>query len=135
MGIKQLMHLINDKAPTAVRKIPMENFTGNRKSGQIVACDASMAIYQFLIATQYTYNKGLMMLTDDQGNPTAHLVGLFNRNIQFLENGVKPVWVFDGKPPELKSMTLSKRRRLKEDSKEALEKAQEEGKQLLNFEA
>lgn len=99
-----------------------------------MACDASMAIYQFLIATQYTYNKGLMMLTDDQGNPTAHLVGLFNRNIQFLENGVKPVWVFDGKPPELKSMTLSKRRRLKEDSKEALEKAQEEGK-LLNFEA
>jgi hypothetical protein len=32
-------------------------------------------------------------------------------------------------------MTLSKRRRLKEDSKEALEKAQEEGKLLLYFEA
>ena len=86
-----------------------------------------MAIYQFLIATQ-SYDKRLITLSDDNGNPTAHLIGLFNRNIQFLENGVKPVWVFDGKAPELKSATVSKRRQFKEDSKEAMDKAQIEGK-------
>jgi flap endonuclease-1 len=30
-----------------------------------------------------------------------------------MENGVKPIWVFDGKPPELKSDELEKRKELK----------------------
>jgi len=53
------------------------------------------------------------MLTDEAGNPTAHLVGLFNRTIQFIENGIKPVWVFDGAPPVLKSGELARRREAK----------------------
>ena len=85
-----------------------------------------MAIYQFLIATQFSYTKGLGMLTDEQGNPTAHIVGLFNRTIQFLEAGIRPVWVFDGKPPTLKNNTLKKRKKLKEDAKEIVESAREE---------
>lgn len=88
-----------------------------------------MAIYQFLIATQFSYTKGLGMLTDEQGNPTAHIVGLFNRTIQFLEAGIRPVWVFDGKPPILKNNTLNKRKKLKEDAKEIVESAREELKQ------
>jgi flap endonuclease-1 len=36
-----------------------------------------------------------------------------------MENGIKPIWVFDGKPPEMKSKELEKR-------KEAKEKAEEE---------
>ena len=35
-------------------------------------------------------------------------MGLFNRTLQFLENGIKPVWVFDGKPPKLKNGELAK---------------------------
>ena len=49
-------------------------------------------------------------MTDENGMPTSHLLGLWNRTILLLENGVKPVWVFDGKPPELKQSTLSKRK-------------------------
>jgi len=45
-------------------------------------------------------------------------VGLFNRTIWFLENGVKPIWVFDGKPPELKSEELAKRKDMKEKAEE-----------------
>ena len=71
-----------------------------------------MAMYQFLIQTQGYADKSIIELTDKDGNKTAHLVqysytkakvGLFNRTIQFMENGIKPVWVFDGKPPKLKS--------------------------------
>jgi flap endonuclease-1 len=43
-----------------------------------------------------------MELKDSDGNPTAHLLGLFHRTILLIENGIKPIWVFDGKPPELK---------------------------------
>ena len=30
-------------------------------------------------------------------------MGLFYRTIRMVENGIKPVYVFDGKPPDMKS--------------------------------
>lgn len=99
MGINKLMTLIQEKAPKAVKSFQLDLLTG-----KVVACDASMAIYQFLIATQtLKQGMGIGELKDLEGNLTGHLVGLFHRTIQFLENGVKPIWVFDGKPPELKA--------------------------------
>jgi flap endonuclease-1 len=56
-------------------------------TGKVVACDASMAIYQFLIATQsVNYGQGgssggFGELKDDEGNLTGHLVCLFHRTI------------------------------------------------------
>ena len=41
-------------------------------------------------------------MKDSDGNLTGHLVGLFHRTIMLMENGIMPVWVFDGKPPDLK---------------------------------
>ena len=104
MGIKQLMQLIQEKAPRSVKQIQLDLLTG-----KVVACDASMAIYQFLIATQGFAKAGIPGLTelkDADGNLTGHLVGLFHRTVQFMENGIKPVWVFDGKPPDLKAGEL-----------------------------
>lgn len=75
-------------------------------------------MYQFVIATQgMNQMSGLTELTDKEGNRTAqefidsfyvnkwvrHLVGLLNRTIQFMDNGIKPIWVFDGKAPTLKN--------------------------------
>jgi len=37
----------------------------------------------------------------------SHLMGFFYRTIRMAENGIKPVYVFDGKPPELKSGVVS----------------------------
>lgn len=73
MGIKQLMQLITDKAPDSFKAIGLEQL-----SGRVLALDASIAIYQFLISTQFT-NKGGMgsstgsikQFTDSDGNPTA----------------------------------------------------------------
>ena len=102
-------------------------------AGKTVACDASMAIYQFLIATQ-TFGKksapGLNQLTDKNGNLSGHLTGLFHRTIQFKACGIYPVWVFDGLPPALKSKELDKRTQLKQDAQQRKEAAIAEG----NFE-
>jgi len=46
MGIYKLMSLIEKKAPSAIKQVEMHMY-----AGKVVACDASMAIYQFLIAT------------------------------------------------------------------------------------
>ncbi len=34
-------------------------------------------------------------------------MGMFYRTIRMLEHGIKPVYVFDGKPPQLKSAEVS----------------------------
>lgn len=70
---------------------------------------------------------GVSELRDTDGNLTGHLVGLFHRTVQFMENGVKPVWVFDGKPPELKNKELEKRKALKAAAEEEKEAAIAEG--------
>jgi len=33
-----------------------------------------------------------------------------------MENGIKPVWVIDGKPPKLKSGELARRKKAKEEA-------------------
>ena len=38
--------------------------------------------------------------------PHSHLQGMFNRTIKMLESGVKPVYVFDGSAPSMKSGTV-----------------------------
>ena len=87
-----------------------------------------MAIYQFLIATQSTVGKmGIGELRDEEGNLTGHLVGIFHRTIQFMENGIKPIWVFDGKPPKLKSKELDKRKETKKQAEEEKKEAIESG--------
>nr|VDD26953.1 unnamed protein product [Brassica oleracea] len=49
------------------------------------------------------------MLTNEAGEVTSHLQGMFNRTIRLLEAGIKPVYVFDGKPPGLKRQEIAKR--------------------------
>jgi flap endonuclease-1 len=44
-----------------------------------------------------------------------------------MEHGVKPIWVFDGKPPEMKSQELEKRKELKAAAEEEKDAAIENG--------
>ena len=37
---------------------------------------------------------------DSQGNQTGHLIGIMYRALLCIETGIKPIWVFDGKPPK-----------------------------------
>jgi flap endonuclease-1 len=52
---------------------------------------------------------------------------LFHRTIQFFENGIKPIWVFDGKPPVLKAKELEKRKEMKEKAEAEQKEAEEKG--------
>lgn len=82
-----------------------------------------MCLYQFLIAVRA---EGAQ-LTSVDGETTSHLMGTFYRTIRLLENGIKPLYVFDGKPPDMKSGELSKRAERREEAQKALEKATEAG--------
>lgn len=91
-------------------------------SGKTIAIDAFNTLYQFLSSIRQEDGKPLM---DLKGNITAHLSGLFYRNIRMSENGIKCIYVFDGKPSYLKMKTRKMRAQIRENAekkwKEALE--------------
>lgn len=120
MGIHGLTKLLGDNAPNCMKENEIKNYFGRK-----VAIDASMSIYQFLIAVRSDGNQ----LTNEAGETTSHLMGLFYRTIRMLENGIKPCYVFDGKPPQLKSGELAKRTERREEAQKQLTEAQQAGDQ------
>jgi flap endonuclease-1 len=97
----------------------LESFTS-----KIVAIDAYNAIYQFLSIIR---GPDGLPLTDYNGKVTSHISGLFYRNINFLSLGIKPIYVFDGKSPSLKSAEIQRRKQIKKDATIKYEKAISEG--------
>lgn len=118
MGIHGLSKLLADQAPKAISEHAIGQMFGRK-----VAIDASMSIYQFLIAVR---SEGSVLM-NESGETTSHLLGMFYRTIRMLENGIKPVYVFDGKPPELKSNELKKRSEKRADATKDLAEAEEVG--------
>ncbi len=57
----------------------------------------------------------------------SHLMGMFYRTIRMADNGIKPLYVFDGKPPEMKSDELTKRHVKRVEAEKEHEKAVEVG--------
>jgi len=120
MGIQGLTRLISDNAPHAIKEHKLENYFGRK-----IAIDASMSIYQFLIAVRQAGGEG--QLTNEAGEVTSHLTGMFYRTIRLMENGIKPVFVFDGKPPTMKGGQLAKRKERQQAAEAELTKLTEEG--------
>ncbi len=114
MGV-QLKELV---APVRV-ELELENL-----SGKVVALDAYNALYQFLATIRQPDGTPLM---DAMGRVTSHLNGLFYRTINLLEKGIKPVYVFDGKPPELKAAELERRTKVREEAERKYVEALERG--------
>jgi hypothetical protein len=83
MGIKGLAKLLSDEAPDCIREVELKSLHGRK-----IAIDASMAIYQFLIAVRSGGpNQQATMLTNADGETTSHIQGMFNRTIRFLTEG------------------------------------------------
>ncbi|OTA88368.1 hypothetical protein M434DRAFT_123817 [Hypoxylon sp. CO27-5] len=82
-----------------------------------------MSIYSFLIAVRSDGQQ----LMNESGDTTSHLMGMFYRTLRMVDNGIKPLYVFDGAPPKLKSGELARRFQRKAEAKEGLEEAKETG--------
>lgn len=93
-------------------------------SHNVVAIDAYNTLYQFLSIIR---QRDGTPLKDSKGNTTSHLSGILYRTTSLMEEGVKPVFVFDGKPPQLKDKTIEKRVADRENAKIKWEAAKEKG--------
>ena len=112
MGIKNLLKFLTEYNELIDIK-NVKDYYGKR-----IAIDISILIYQMVIAIR---NSG-SDLTNDKGEITSHILGLFNKTLSFLDRGIIPVYVFDGKPPILKQKILDNRKQIR---KKALDKLHE----------
>ena len=90
MGIKNLKSIVERVSPHARESHNVGYFKNSS-----FAIDSSIFLYRFL------YSKGHL----DQ----PHIVGFLNKVIYFLKNGITPLFVWDGIPPQEKDDVLSKR--------------------------
>ncbi|MBT4870964.1 MAG: flap endonuclease-1 [Candidatus Diapherotrites archaeon] len=105
--------------------IEKEEITIDYLQNKKVGIDSYNMLYQFLASIR---GQDGLPLADSHGNITSHIAGLFYRTINLLEKGVKPVYVFDGIPSELKAKTLEKRREVRTDATKKASAALQEGK-------
>lgn len=100
-------------------------------SGRSIAIDGFNILYQFLsiIRDRMTGEP----LRDSKGRITSHLSGLLYRNSNLLEAGIKPVFIFDGKPPEFKHSTIESRAERKKEAEKKWKEAVERGERAITY--
>ena len=89
-----------------------------------VAIDAFNTLYQFISIIRQRDGTPLM---DRTGRMTSHLSGILYRVTNLVEEGIKPVFVFDGEPPAFKYSTIEERKILREEMEYKWRKALAEG--------
>jgi flap endonuclease-1 len=89
--------------------------------GRTIAVDGNLELYQFLSIMR---TRDGTPLQDTQGRITSHLNGLVFRTTRLIADfDIRPVFVFDGPPPELKREEIRKRREAREKSQREYEAA------------
>ncbi len=103
--------------------VPKKEIEFEDLKGKTLAVDAFNVIYQFISTIRQPDGTPLM---DSKKRTTSHLSGLFYRNTNLLLDGIKLIYVFDGKAPELKQRTREKREEVKDIAREKYERAKGE---------
>jgi len=116
MGVK-LREIIPERA---IERISLEAL-----AGKAIALDAYNILYQFITIIRGPDGRPLM---DRRGRMTSHLSGLFFRTINFLKVGIKPIYVYDGRPPELKLAAVKEREERRAEAARLYEAALAEGR-------
>lgn len=93
--------------PIAVK----EEISLDRLAGRTLAVDASIELYQFLSIMRLPDGS---LLSDGRGHVTSHLNGILFRSTRLIsQHQARLLYVFDGRPPQLKWREIEKRREAK----------------------
>jgi flap endonuclease-1 len=102
--------------------IPVTEIKIDDLKGKTLAVDGYNVLYQFLTTIRGPDGSPL---TDSHGNVTSHLTGLFSRTTNLLAKGIKLIFVFDGKVPDLKYQEIQRRKAAKADAAARFAEAKE----------
>ncbi len=110
---------ISELVSECKKNIEIEELTGRK-----IAVDALNVLYQFISIIRQPDGTPLK---DSKGRVTSHFSGLFYRTTKLLNCGVRPCYVFDGKPPAFKNKTNLERRERRENARKKHKEAIERG--------
>ena len=97
-------------------------------TGQKIGVDAFLTAFQFLTTIRDRSPEGDGgPLKSSNGKVVSHLMGFLNRTTTLLAAGIKPVFVFDGKAPELKADEIAMRKARREEARAIHQQAIEAG--------
>jgi len=102
--------------------IPTKEIKLEDLRGKTLAVDGYNTLYQFLTTIR---GPDGAPLTDSHGNVTSHLTGLFSRTTNLMGKGIKLIFVFDGKVPDLKHNEIQRRKELKAQAQAKFDEAKE----------
>ena len=92
--------------------IKWQRLTLKDLTGKTLAVDANNVLYQFLSITRMTDGSPF---TDHLGNTTSHLIGLLFRSARLISDySIRLVFIFDGRPSELKRHEIEKRQEIRD---------------------
>lgn len=98
--------------------------------GKAIAIDAYNTLYQFLSIIRQRDGTPLI---DSHGEITSHLSGFLYRTTNLIEEGIKPIYVFDGTPSGLKNNTIEERKKIRADAQEKWDEAKARGEDKEAF--
>lgn len=123
MGIKNLLKFLYNY-PNIVKQVDRSELNGKR-----IAIDISILLYQSVIAIRNTGHD----ITNKNGKIISHIVGLLNKTLILMENNIIPIFVFDGRPPNIKKNILNIRRELKNKALVQYDQAESKIDQIKYF--
>jgi len=100
MGIKNLKKFLDKYAPKSITTTKYDNY-----KNKTIAIDTSIILYKYIAGIRKTGSD----LKSKDGHITSHLHGIISLINKLLSHNITPIFVFDGKPPEIKKDTLQKR--------------------------
>lgn len=91
---------------------------------KIIVVDAFNQLYMFLSSIRQPDGS---LLKDSKNNVTSHLNGLFYRFTKLMQHDIRFIFVFDGKPPELKLKERERRSEIKHEAEMKFQEAEKAG--------
>jgi flap endonuclease-1 len=113
MGVEGLYKFINKRCSEIYRNVSIYDI-----KDKSCVIDGMQHIYTQLI---YMRSKGKEIITSD-GKNISHIHGLINSLTYYLKNGIIPIFIFDGKSPDIKKKKIEER---KQTLKQNLKKLKE----------
>jgi len=108
MGIQGLHKFLENNTNSGIKEVHY-----SKLQDKIVAIDTSIFIYQFASAIKSSVED----LRTSDGRVTTHIHGILTKTLGMIKKKIKPIFVFDGKPPNLKQNTLDTRKVKKTNAK------------------
>jgi len=112
MGVKNFNTLIKLLCPNAIKSITIHELQNKR-----VAIDGTLWLYQIVCAVRKENGDDVL---NSKGEIVTLYYALYSRLMFLLSKKISPVFVFDGKPPNLKDKTIKVRKEIKKKAQEKI---------------